>query len=146
MTWENWHEYLAVVAWLVPHVYRHARGSTLGVLILSVAGVAARAATIGTVLLYVSARSAGVSVELLGISLPSEASIPVYLLWGGAAVLFASIAVAASYYGDKLIFDIAQDYADSAIQRVLRHAAAGRQLELPEDLSRGISACHFVPT
>lgn len=134
VTWEDWREYVAVVTWLVPHVYRHARGTTLSVLFLSITGVAARAGTIGTVLLYVRARSTGSPIELLGISLPSEASVPIYLLWGGAAVLFASIAVAASYYGDKLIFDIAGDYANSAIQRVLRHAAAGRQLELPEDL------------
>jgi ABC-type multidrug transport system fused ATPase/permease subunit len=110
----------------------------VGVIALSLLGVGARAATIGTLLLYVNAQSTGKPVELLGVGLPTEATPAVFLLWGLAALLFAVLTIVASFKSDVLIFDIAQRYAETAMRRVLQHAAAGRAIELPES-ARGDS-------
>lgn len=134
-TWGNWREYFGLVRWLVPHVVRHARGRILGVMILSVAGVGARAATAGSVLLYVRAQSKGTSVVLLGQPLPSDASLLAFSIWGGAALLFALLDVGVRSWADRINFRIAESYATTAMQDLLRHAAAGGSFDSPEDLA-----------
>lgn len=133
-TWEDWREYLDLVSWLVPDIYRHGRGRVLGVVLLSTIGVAARAATIGSMLLYINARATGNPLVLGGLTLPTEASLPVFALWGSVALGFAALTIAASYRADVVIFRIAQSYMEMAVARVLKHHAAGRELDLPEDI------------
>ncbi len=135
-TWGNWREYLGLVRWLIPHVARHAPGRILGVMFLSVAGVGARAATAGSVLLYVRAQSEGTSVVLLGQPLPSDASLLAFSIWGGAALLFAVLDVSVRSWADRINFRIAESYATTAMQNLLRHAAAGESFDTPEGLAR----------
>ncbi|MCZ6784828.1 MAG: hypothetical protein O7G30_16135 [Proteobacteria bacterium] len=127
-TWEDWRDYLSLVTWLVPDVYRHARLKTLGVVLLSVLGVGARAATIGSLLLYVHAQNAGETVTLLGFALPSDTTPAVLLLWGGVALLFAVATIAASYSADVLIFRVARRYVEDSTARVMRHVAGGGEV------------------
>jgi ABC-type multidrug transport system fused ATPase/permease subunit len=133
-TWEDWREYLDLVSWLIPDVFRHGRGRVVSVVLLSTIGVAARAATIGSMLLYINARATGTPLILGGVTLPTHASAAVFALWGALALGFAALTIAASYRADVIIFRIAQSYMEMAVQRVLRHHAAGREIDLPEDL------------
>jgi hypothetical protein len=133
-TWNDWREYVALVKWLVPDVYRHARTDSIGVLALSFLGVGARAATVASLLLYVHAQNAGRPVQLLGVHLPSDATPAVFLLWGGIALFFAVTTIAASYSSDVLIFSVGRSYMEQATRQVIHHAAAGREVDpLPED-------------
>ncbi len=131
-TWEDWREYLGLIRWLIPDVYRHARLKTLSLLLLSAIGVASRGATVATLLLYVHAQNQGTDVVLAGFTLPSDASILTFLMWGGAALGFAILTVAASYRADMIIFDLSSSYMEASTARVLRYIAAGGKLRLPE--------------
>ncbi|MGH0036037.1 MAG: hypothetical protein ACQGVK_13500 [Myxococcota bacterium] len=131
-TWEDWREYLSVVRWLLPDVYRHARLKTLALLVLSSIGVGARGATVGTLLLYVHAQNESRDVVLAGLTLPSDASWLTFLFWGGAALGFALLTVAASYKADQIIFDLSSSYMESSTRRVLRYLAAGGPMQMPD--------------
>jgi hypothetical protein len=131
-TWEDWREYLSVVRWLLPDVYRHARLKTLILLVLSSIGVSGRGATVGTLLLYVHAQTKGRDIVVAGFSLPSDTHWLTYLFWGGAALGFAMLTVAASYRADKLIFDLSASYMESSTKRILRYIAAGGQIRMPD--------------
>jgi hypothetical protein len=131
-TWEDWREYLSVVRWLLPDVYRHARLKTLALLVLSSIGVAARGATVGTLLLYVHAQNAGRDVVLAGFTLPSDTGWLTFLFWGGAALAFALLTVSASFRADQLIFDLSSSYMESSTRRVLRYLASGGPMNMPD--------------
>lgn len=131
-TWDDWREYLSVVRWLVPDVYRHARLKSLALVALSSIGVAGRGATVGTLLLYVHAQNKGHDVVVSGFTLPSDTSWLTLLFWGGAALFFALVTVAASYRADQLVFDLSSSYMESSTRRVLHYIAAGGPMRMPE--------------
>lgn len=133
-TWGSFSEYLALTRWLVPDVLRHGGWSIAGVMLLSVASVAARGATAGSVLYYVRAQSKGTSVVLLGQELPSDASILAFSLWGGAALVFALLDVGARSWGDRINFRISESYASAGMQHLLRHIAAGGSFDPPREI------------
>ena len=133
-TWGNFREYAALIRWLVPNVVRHAGIRIVGVMMLSVFSVATRAATIGAVVLYIRAQTTGEPVILLGQSLPSGASVLAFAVWGGAALAFAVLDVAARSWGDRINFRIAESYAALAMQDLLRHAAVGDPFDAPKDI------------
>ena len=132
-TWEDWREYFDLVSWLVPDIYRHAPAHVIGIALLSVVGVAARAGALGSMLLYVNARVSGDPLVFLGQTFPTEATFSVFLLWGGMAMGFAALAIIVSYRADVIIFDVAQSYMEMVVRRVLHYKAAGRKIELPDD-------------
>ncbi|MCP4037449.1 MAG: hypothetical protein GY733_10970, partial [bacterium] len=82
-TWGTRREYLSLVRWLVPDLLRHAGGRVVGVMTLSILSVAARAATLGVVVIYVNAQINGEPIVLLDQTLPSEASLASLAFWGG---------------------------------------------------------------
>lgn len=133
-TWGTWREYLPLIRWLVPHLVRHARGRILGVMFLSVASVGARAATAGSVLLYVRAQTEGTEVVLLGQPLPSDTSLLAFSLWGGAALVFSLLDIGTRSWADRINFRIAESYSAAAMQDLLRHAAAGGSFDTPDDV------------
>jgi len=130
--WENWREYWELVRWLVPDVYRFARGRVFGLVILSSVGVAARAGTLGSMLLYIKARTKNHPIVFAGFSLPTEATLPVFLLWGSIAMGFAALTISASYRANVVTFDLGLSYAEMAVRRLLRHRAAGGEVILPQ--------------
>jgi hypothetical protein len=136
-TWGSASEYLTLARWLVPNVVRHARARLLAIMLLSVFSVAARGATAGSVLLYARARSNGDTIELLGQQLPSDGSVIAFAVWGGAALLFSLLDVGLRSIGDRINFDIAETYANTAMQDLLAHAAYCGELKLPDDLMIG---------
>lgn len=85
-------------------------------------------------LLYIRARASGEALVLAGVTVPTEGTLPVYTLWGFIPLTFATITITASYGADVMIFRVAQSYMENAVGRVLRHHAAGRPLDLPEDI------------
>jgi len=131
-TWEDWREYLGLIRWLVPDVYRHARLRTIALAALSSIGVSTRAATIGTLLLYVHAQRDGREIVWHNIHLPSDTGLLTFLLWGGAALVFAILTVTTSYSADRLAFDLSRSYMEDSTRRVLRYVAAGGELRMPE--------------
>lgn len=135
-TWGTSREYLTLVRWLIPHLIGHARSRILGVMFLNVAAVAARGATAGSVVLYVRAQIEGTSIVLLGQTLPSDASLLAFSLWGGAALLFSLLDVGARSKADRINFEIAESYCAAAAQDLLRHAAAGGSFDVLKDTSR----------
>jgi hypothetical protein len=133
-TWEDFHEYFELVRWLIPDIYRHSKSRVAIVVLLSLVGVLARAAAIGSMILYVKARTTGDPLVFANITLPTEASLQVFLLWGSTALVFAAITIVASYRADTITFDLAQGYMEMAVRRVLRHQAEGRPFDLPQDI------------
>ena len=104
--------------------------------------MAARAGALGSMLLYVNARVSGDPLVLLGQTFPTEATFSVFLLWGGMAMGFAALAIIVSYRADVIIFDVAQSYVEMVVRRVLHYKAAGRKIELPDDLEEYSSEAH----
>jgi len=134
-TWGNLREYSSLVRWLVPNVVRHAGARIVGVMLLSIVSVGSRVATVGAVAFYVNAQTSGAPVELLGVSIPSGASLLAYAVWGGAALAFAALDVAARSWGDRINFRIAESYASLAMQDLLRHAAVGDRFDAPTEIT-----------
>ncbi|MCP4035432.1 MAG: ABC transporter ATP-binding protein, partial [bacterium] len=98
--------------------------------------VAARAATLGVVVIYVNAQINGEPIVLLDQTLPSEASLASLAFWGGSALLFALLDVGARVWSDRMIFGVGQSYANSAMQVLLRHAAVGGVFESIDEIMR----------
>lgn len=121
----HWGEYLELLRWLIPDLYRHARGKLIGMLALSGVGVALRAGSAAVIVLFVDAQQKGRGPELLGLVLPSTPTLGNLVLWGSAGLFFAVGAVAASYRCDRLIYDLARTYVEDRSRAVLRFAAAG---------------------
>lgn len=121
----HWSEYLDLLRWLIPDVYRHARGKLIGMLLLSAIGVGLRAASAAVIVLFVDAQQKGQGPELLGIVLPAQPTPLNLMLWGSAGLLFAGGAVWASYSCDRLIYGLARTYVEDRSRRVLRFIAAG---------------------
>jgi hypothetical protein len=121
----HWSEYLELLRWLAPDVFRHARGKMIRVLALSGIGVGLRAASAAVIVLFVDAQQKGRSAEVLGFALPSEPTLANLALWGGAGLLFTVGAVGASYRCDRLIYALARTYVEDWSRVVLRYVAAG---------------------
>ena len=121
----HWSEYLELLRWLVPDVFRHARGRMIAVLALSGLGAGLRAAAAAVIVLFVDAQQKGRSAEVLGVALPSAPTPLNLALWGGAGLLFTLGAVGASYRCDRLIYDLARTYVEDWSRAVLRFVAAG---------------------
>lgn len=121
----HWSEYLELLRWLAPDVYRHARSKMIGMLALSGIGVGLRAASAAVIVLFVDAQQKGRSAEVLGLALPSEPTLANLAIWGGAGLIFTLGAVGASYRCDRLIYDLARTYVEDWSRVVLRYVAAG---------------------
>jgi hypothetical protein len=121
----HWSEYLELLRWLAPDVYRHARGQILQMLALSGIGVGLRAAAAAVIVLFVDAQQKGRSAEVLGFALPSEPTLANLAMWGGAGLLFTLGAVGASYRCDRLIYGLARTYVEDWARVVMRYVAAG---------------------
>lgn len=147
----DWSEYLQLLRWLAPDVFRHARGRMLGMLALSGIGVGLRAAAAAVIVLFVDAQQNGRGAELLGFALPSEPTPRNLCLWGGAGLAFTLGAVAASYRCDRLIFDLARTYVEDWSRIVVRYVAAGGAIRVagtnersgPKPASRLVAASSF---
>jgi hypothetical protein len=135
-SWSDWSEYLQLVRWLAPDVFRHARAKMLAMLVLSGLSVGLRGASAAVLLLFVHAQQHGKAAKVLGISLPSEPTLPNLILWGAAALLAAIASVIASYRCDRLIFDLARSYVEDWSRTVLRFVAAGGAVRVASENSR----------
>jgi len=125
MSARDWSEYVALLRWLAPDVFRHARGQMIRMLALSGLGVGLRAASAAVLVLFVDAQQKGREASILGVALPSAPTLANLCLWGGAGLVFTIGAVVASYRCDRLIFDLARGYVEDWSRAVLRFVAAG---------------------
>ena len=126
-----------IVGWFLTDIRRNAKGLFALIFALSVLGVFARLAAIGSFMIYVHAQQKSQPIILGGVELPSDTGLWTLLLWGSAALGLAVITGIATYSADLATFRMAREGMRRVMDRAMTVVAAGqtRPLSVADDVT-----------
>lgn len=120
-----------IVGWFLTDIRRNAKGLFVIIFALSVLGVFARLAAIGSFMIYVNAQQKSQPIILGGVELPSDTEWPTLLLWGSAVLGLAITTGIATYLANVATFRMAREAMRRVVDRAMTVVAAGQTRPLP---------------